>query len=100
MDNYYDQINELVQDLLIPARMEKIINKKAFEDFYEILIKIEKEVQGKENISRKIVGLLFFIYCSLSDNVVTNDYKDELFRAVGELEDILDRIFWDSPFKE
>jgi len=24
----------------------------------------------------------------------------ELFRAVGKLEDILDKIFWDSPFKE
>lgn len=100
MDIYYDQINQLVQDLLIPARMEKTINKETFENFYEILVKIENGVQGKENISRKIVGLLFFIYCSLSDEVVTNDYKDELFRAVGKLEDILDRIFWDSPFKE
>lgn len=100
MDIYYEQINQLVQDLLIPARVEKTINKEVFEKFYEILVKIENEVQGKENISRRIVGLLFFIYCSLSDEVVTDDYRDELFRAVGKLEDILDRIFWDSPFKE
>ncbi len=32
--------------------------------------------------------------------MVINDYKDELFRAVGKLEGILDEIFWDSPFKE
>ncbi len=63
--------------------MEKTINKKTFENFYEILVNIENEVQGNENISRKIVGLLFFIYCSLSAEVITNDYKDELFRAVG-----------------
>lgn len=100
MDIYYEQINQLVQDLLIPARVEKTINKESFEKLYEILVKIENEVQGKENIARGIVGLLFFIYRSLSDEVVTDDYKDELFRAVGKLEGILDRIFWDSPFKE
>ncbi|MBQ2936498.1 MAG: hypothetical protein IJD96_09725 [Lachnospiraceae bacterium] len=57
-------------------------------------------MKGKESISRKIVGLLFFIYCSLSEEVVSDDYRDELFRAVGKLEDMLDKIFWDSPFKE
>lgn len=100
MDSYYEQINELVQDLLIPARMDKSIDKEVFEKFCEILNNIENEVRGKENIPRKIVGLLFFIYCSLSDEVVSNNYKDELFIAVGKLEDILDRIFWNSPFKE
>lgn len=100
MDRYYAQINELVQDLLIPARTQKIIDKEAFERFYNILERIENEVRGKDSIPRKIVGLIFFIYCSLSDEVVTNDYKDELFRAVGKLEGILDKIFWDSPFKE
>lgn len=100
MDSYYEQINELVQDLLIPARMEKSIDKETFKKFCEILNNIENEVRGKENIPRKIVGLLFFIYCSLSDEVVSNNYKDELFKAVGKLEGILDRIFWNSPFKE
>lgn len=100
MDSYYEQINELVQDLLIPARMDKSIDKEVFEKFCEILNNIENEVRGKENIPRRIVGLLFFIYCSLSDEVVSNNYKDELFIAVGKLEDILDRIFWNSPFKE
>lgn len=98
MDRYFEQIDELVLDLLIPARMEKSIDKETFEKFCEILNNIENEVRGKEDIPRKIVGLLFFIYCSLSDEVVSNNYKDELFKAVGKLEDILDRIFWDSPF--
>ena len=77
MDTYYDQINQLVQDLLIPARVEKTIDKKTFECFYEILVKLENEVQGEEKISRKIVGLLFFIYCSLSDEVVSYDSSRE-----------------------
>ncbi len=100
MDKYYEQINELVQDLLIPARTQKIIDKDAFKKFCDILEEIKNEVQGKDSIPRKLAGLIFFIYCSLSDEVVINDYKDELFRAVGKLEDILDKIFWDSPFKE
>ena len=100
MENYYEQINDLSQNLLILARTEKKIDKKSFEKFYSILERIENDVRGEEYISRKMVGLIFFIYCSLSNEVTTTNYKDELFRAVGRLEDILDRIFWESPFKE
>ncbi len=100
MDSYYEKIDELVQGLLIPARMEKTINKELFDEFCIILNDVENDFHLKEFIPRKLVGLLFFIYRSLSDEVVTNNYKDELFIAVGKLEGILDRIFWDSPFKE
>ncbi|MFG6324294.1 MAG: hypothetical protein K1W35_14930 [Lachnospiraceae bacterium] len=100
MDEYYGQINGLILDLLIPVRTEKKLNKEVFLKLCDILEKIEDEVRGKESIQRNIAGLIFFIYRSLSDEVVTNDYKNELFRAVGKLEDILDKIFWDSPFKE
>lgn len=100
MDEYYGQINGLILDLLIPVRTEKKLNKEVFLKLCDILEKIEDEVRGKESIQRNIAGLIFFIYRSLSDEVATNDYKNELFRAVGKLEDILDKIFWDSPFKE
>lgn len=100
MDEYYGQINGLILDLLIPVRTEKKLNKEVFLKLCDILEKIEDEVRGKESIQRNIAGLIFFIYRSLSDEVTTNDYKNELFRAVGKLEDILDKIFWDSPFKE
>lgn len=100
MDEYYGQINGLILDLLIPVRTEKKLNKEVFLKLCDILEKIEDEIRGKESIQRNIAGLNFFIYRSLSDEVVTNDYKNELFRAVGKLEDILDKIFWDSPFKE
>ena len=43
MEDFYERIDELVQDLLIPARTEKTIDKQAFEKFYGILIELEKE---------------------------------------------------------
>ena len=92
MDEYYGQINGLILDLLIPVRTEKKLNKEVFLKLCDILEKIEDEVRGKESIQRNIAGLIFFIYRSLSDEVVTNDYKNELFRAVGKLEDILEKI--------
>ena len=49
---------------------------------------------------RKIAGLLFFIYRSLSEETQYCNYNDELFLAVAKLEDILDRIFWESPLKK
>lgn len=65
MEELYVNINELVQDLLIPARVEKI-NKEAFEKFYNILVELENKVKGEEYIPRKIAGLLYFISTSLS----------------------------------
>ena len=66
MEELYVNINELVQDLLIPARVEKKINKEAFEKFYNILVELENKVKGEEYIPRKIAGLLYFISASLS----------------------------------
>ena len=66
MEELYVNINELVQDLLIPARVEKKINKEAFEKFYNILVELENKVKGEEYIPRKSAGLLYFISTSLS----------------------------------
>lgn len=54
MDRYYEQIDELILGLLVPARTQKVIDREIFQKF----------------------------------------------RAVGKLEEILDKILWDSPFKE
>jgi len=50
MEGFYLNINELVQDLLIPARVEKKINKEAFEKFYNILVELENKIKGEINI--------------------------------------------------
>lgn len=99
MDEFYISINEFVQDLVIPARTEKKIDIQVFEKFYSILTELENELKGEEYIPRKIVGLLYFIYTSLSAEAQHCSYDDELFIAVAKLEDMLDRILWDSPFK-
>lgn len=99
MNEFYENINELVQELLIPARTEKKVNMEVFEKFYGILIEMEKELKGEVYIPRKIAGLLFFIYRSLSADAEHCSYNDELFIVVAKLEDMLDRILWDSPFK-
>lgn len=98
MDYYYEKINSLVQDILIPARIEKKLNDESFERLCNILEALVNEYRGKEYISRKLVGLLFFIYCSLECEMKRDDYKDKLFLAVGRLGEYIDNIFWDSPF--
>lgn len=100
MEEYYIKIHELVQDLLIPARVEKKIDREAFERFYNILVELENEVKGKEYIPRKIAGLLYFISNSLSTEATYCNYDDELFIAAANIEDMLDKILWDSPFKK
>lgn len=99
MDEFYVNINELLQDLLIPVRTEKKINIKVFEKFYGLLTELENKLKGEEYIPRKIAGLLYFIYTSLSAEAEHCNYNDELFIAVAKLEDKIDRILWDSPFK-
>ena len=100
MDIYYSSINELVQDILVPVRTEKKIDKQTFDKFYSTLIELEHELSGQEFMPRKIAGLLFFIYRLLSEETQYCNYNDELFLAVAKLEDILDRIFWESPLKK
>ena len=99
MEDFYESIDDLVQDLLIPARTEKKIDMQVFEKFYGILIELENELKGEDSIPRKIAGLLFFIFRSLSAEAEHCSYNNELFIAVAKLEDMLDRILWDSPFK-
>lgn len=99
MEEVYVNISKLVQDLLVLARVEKRIDKEAFEKFYKILVELESKVKGEEYIPRKIAGLLNFISTSLSAEAINCNYNDELFIAVAQIEDMVDKILWDSPFK-
>lgn len=66
MEEYCVKIDELVLDLLVPARTEKKINIPVFEKFYGLLTELENKLRGEEYIPRKLAGLLYFIYKSLS----------------------------------
>lgn len=98
MEEIYKEIDDLIQDLLVPARTEKRIDGKTLESFYSILTELEKKMKGKEMIPRKIAGILYFIYVSLSSEITQYNYNDELFMAVAKIEGMLDKILWDSPF--
>ena len=99
MEEFYNKINELAQDLLVTARTEKNITAETFEKFYNILIELEHKMKGEEYIPRKLAGLLYFISTSLSNEANYCNYKDELFIAAAKVEDMVDKILWDSPFK-
>lgn len=86
-------IDEMIVDLLVPARTEKKINQEVFHRFYTLLEEIEKQVKNEEYIPRKITGMLFFIYRSLSDEAAYCNYNDDLFMAAAKLEDMVDKIF-------
>lgn len=92
-------INDIVQDLLVPVRTERKIDEKAFNAFYDYLDQVIKLVKGEPFIPRQLVGLLFLIYTTLAGANTTNDYKDSIFMEVAKLEDYLDQIYWDSPFR-
>ena len=98
MEEYYSQLNNLSQDLLMSARMGKI-DACLFNEFYQLLNELRATLSGEEFISRKIAGLLFFVYVSLAAEAAHCSYTDELFIYVAKIQDILDEIFWDSPFK-
>ena len=92
------KINEIVQKLLIPIRVEKTIDKEAFDLFYCYLDELVKIIEGKELIPRKLAGLLFYIYVTLISEIEIDNYKNPIFMEAAKLEGYLDRILWDSPF--
>lgn len=92
------RINDLTTDLLVPIRTTKKVDKKAFEEFYQLLEEVKSLVQGKDEISRKLAGLLFFIYTTISAEAEHVGYQNPIFIETARLEDYLSKILWDSPF--
>lgn len=98
--NYYEQINDIILDLLGPVRTKKEIKREIFDKLYLILDNIKKEIKGEEVIPRKLAGILFFIYFSLNAEAIHTKYPDAIFMETANIESYLDDIIWDSPFKE
>lgn len=91
-------INNLATDLLIPVRTSKSVNKEAFAEFYKLLDEVIILVREKELINRKLAGLLFFIYTTISAEAEHANYSSPIFLEASKLEDYLSKILWDSPF--
>lgn len=91
-------INKLTVDLLVPIRTSKTVNKLAFDKLYLLLDELKSLIKGEVLISRKLAGLLFFIYTSITAEAEHSHYSNPIFIEVGRLEDYLSKILWDSPF--
>ncbi|MFF2875006.1 hypothetical protein ACFVR2_01660 [Gottfriedia sp. NPDC057991] len=92
------EINKLITDLLIPIRASKAINKEAFDKLFLLLEEVKTLVSGELTINRRLAGLLFFIYTSVSAEAEHTHYSNPIFIVVAKLEDYLGKILWDSPF--
>lgn len=93
-----ESINKLTVDLIVPIRTSKTVNKEAFDKLYLLLDELKVLIKGELIISRKLAGLLFFIYTSISAESEHTHYSSPIFIEVGRLEDYLSKILWDSPF--
>lgn len=95
-----ENIDKLTIDLLVPLRGSKYVNKEAFDKLYLLLDELVKLMKDQEVISRKLAGLLFFIYTSVSAEAEHAHYASDIFMVAANLEDYLDKILWDSPFSQ
>jgi hypothetical protein len=93
-----DIINELAVDLLVPIRASKIVNKEAFDQLYLLLDEVKISIKGEKLISRKLAGMLFFIYTAVSAEAEHAHYTNAVLIEAGKLEGYLNKILWDSPF--
>ncbi len=93
-----ESINKLTVDLLVPIRASKSINREAFDKLYLLLDELKVLIKGEILINRKLAGVLFFIYTTVSAEAKHANYPDHIFIEAGMLEDYLSKILWDSPF--
>lgn len=93
-----ENINKLSVDLLIPIRTSKTVDKKVFDELYLLLDELKVLIKGELIIRRKLAGMLFFLYTSISAEAEHAHYSSPLFMEVGRLEGYLSNILWDSPF--
>lgn len=93
-----EAINKLTVELLVPIRTSKTVNKEAFDKLYVLLDELKELVKGEILIRRKLAGLLFLIYTSISAEAEHAHYSNPIFIETGKLEGYLSKILWDSPF--
>lgn len=89
----HDEIDLLIQDLLMPIRTSKTIEKTRFDKLYCLLDELIVILRTEENVPVKLVGKLFFIYMSMNGEAEHVKYPDPLFLELGKVEDYLNKIF-------
>lgn len=87
------EIDEMMQDILLPARAEKIANENAFMKLDLVLKEMKQTIDSKDMVSCKLIGRLFFLYSSLISEAQFCKYDSDLFRRVAQFESDLMEIF-------
>lgn len=93
-------IDELVIDLLLPARAERKVYRKAFDRFYQQLDQLILALGNERQMPRKLSGLLILIYVDLASNIRRRNQESPISKEVKNYENYLNQIFEDPFAKE
>lgn len=96
MDLIGEKLNDLMLPLLLPVRIKKNVDEEVFQKVEALLNELKLSVIDNKEISRKLVGTLYFIYASLKTEEYYCNDEGNLRCKIGVLESYLDVIF-DSP---
>ena len=96
MNEMANDINDIMIDILVPARCGKKVNEEAFSELEHILMELKEEIKDSEVVSKKLVHVLLFVYMQLDTEASYCEYDHPLFQRVAKLEGILSNIFEDQ----
>lgn len=86
-------IDQLVIDLLLPARSEKKVYRKAFDHFYRELDQLILALGEELQMPRELSGLLIMIYVDLASNIRRKNQESVLSKELKVYKGYLEQIF-------
>lgn len=87
------QINEAIPALLGPLRTQKQLDRNALTKIEAILVELSQELSSSENVSKQLVGRLWFIFTSMLGEAEHAKNRDEIEIAAWGIQEKLRRIF-------
>lgn len=93
LNSITQEIDLLIQDLLIPLRTSKTINRNAFDKLYTLLDETGNIIKDEDVVPVQLVGKLLFIYITMNGEGDHVKYTDPIFMEIGKVESYLSKIF-------
>lgn len=93
MDSFEKELRLLIKNIILSLRPEKKINREAFDNLYSILEQLRKEHEGKEFISRKTAGMLFYLHYSILIEANHTKNPDQIMEELWRLSSYLLQIY-------
>lgn len=98
LSEIYDYLKTISLPILLQLRCNKEIDKNLFRELYDSLEEIKRIICKDVMIDRKLAGLLFYIYISISSNVRNlDDYKNPILIEAARIEDYIYDILGYNP---